>query len=162
MEEYGAKWWVNLNDYLDTWLFLDNRIARRMLGEMSRGKDFLNLFAYTGSASVHVGIGGARSTTSCGYVSHLFRVGRKNLRSNYLVRRQHRLIQADCLAWLSIAQETFDVIFVDQPNFSNSKQIADTFDVQRDHVALMAEFKRLLRPGGTIMFSNNRRGFPTG
>lgn len=159
VEEYGAKLWVNLTDYLDTGLFLDHRIARRMLGEMSRGKDFLNLFAYTGSASVHAGIGGARSTTSVDMSRPYLEWAEKNLRSNGLVGRQHRLIQADCLAWLAMAQETFDVIFIDPPTFSNSKRMADTFDVQRDHLTLMAQLKRLLRPGGTIMFSNNRRGF---
>lgn len=159
VEEYGAKLWVNLTDYLDTGLFLDHRIARRMLGEMSRGKDFLNLFAYTGSASVHAGIGGARSTTSVDMSRPYLEWAEKNLRSNGLVGRQHRLIQADCLAWLGMAQETFDVIFIDPPTFSNSKRMADTFDVQRDHLALMAQLKRLLRPGGVIMFSNNRRGF---
>lgn len=56
VSEYNARLWVNLTDYLDTGLFLDHRIARRMLGEMSQGKDFLNLFSYTGSASVHVGL----------------------------------------------------------------------------------------------------------
>lgn len=35
----------------------------------------------------------------------------------------------------------------------------DAFDVQRDHLALMKDLKRLLRAGGTIMFSNNKRGF---
>jgi 23S rRNA (guanine2445-N2)-methyltransferase / 23S rRNA (guanine2069-N7)-methyltransferase len=56
VQEYNARLWVNLTDYLDTGLFLDHRIARRMLGQMSKGKDFLNLFSYTGSASVHAGL----------------------------------------------------------------------------------------------------------
>lgn len=159
VEEYDAKLWVNLTDYLDTGLFLDHRIARKMLGEISRGKDFLNLFAYTGSASVHAGIGGARSTTSVDMSRTYLEWAEKNLRSNGLVGRQHRLIQADCLSWLSLSDETFDVIFIDPPTFSNSKRMSDSFDVQRDHLALLTDLKRLLRAGGTIMFSNNKRGF---
>lgn len=89
MEEYGSKLWVNLTDYLDTGLFFDHRIARRMLGKMSRGKNFLNLFAYTGSASVHAGIGGARSTTSVDISRTYLKWAEKNLRSNNLVGRQH-------------------------------------------------------------------------
>lgn len=64
VNEYGAKLWVNLTDYLDTGLFLDHRLTRKMLGEMAANKDFLNLFAYTGSATVHAALGGAKSTTT--------------------------------------------------------------------------------------------------
>ncbi|MCA6965872.1 bifunctional 23S rRNA (guanine(2069)-N(7))-methyltransferase RlmK/23S rRNA (guanine(2445)-N(2))-methyltransferase RlmL [Pectobacterium carotovorum] len=159
MEEFGAKLWVNLTDYLDTGLFLDHRIARKMLGEMSRGKDFLNLFAYTGTASVHAGLGGARSTTTVDMSRTYLEWAEKNLRVNGLTGRQHRLIQADCLSWLHNAHEQFDVIFIDPPTFSNSKRMEESFDVQRDHLALMKDLKRLLRRGGTIMFSNNKRGF---
>ncbi|EJI8524237.1 bifunctional 23S rRNA (guanine(2069)-N(7))-methyltransferase RlmK/23S rRNA (guanine(2445)-N(2))-methyltransferase RlmL [Shigella flexneri] len=157
--EYNAHLWVNLTDYLDTGLFLDHRIARRMLGQMSKGKDFLNLFSYTGSATVHAGLGGARSTTTVDMSRTYLEWAERNLRLNGLTRRAHRLIQADCLAWLREANEQFDLIFIDPPTFSNSKRMEDAFDVQRDHLALMKDLKRLLRAGGTIMFSNNKRGF---
>lgn len=159
VEEYNAKLWVNLTDYLDTGLFLDHRIARHMLGEMCKGKDFLNLFAYTGTASVHAGLGGARSTTSVDMSRTYLEWAEKNLRANGLIGRQHRLIQANCLSWLSNADEQFDVIFIDPPTFSNSKRMENSFDVQRDHLALMKDLKRLLRRNGTLMFSNNKRGF---
>jgi 23S rRNA (guanine2445-N2)-methyltransferase / 23S rRNA (guanine2069-N7)-methyltransferase len=159
VSEYNARLWVNLTDYLDTGLFLDHRIARQMLGKMSQGKDFLNLFAYTGTASVHVGLGGARSTTTVDMSRTYLEWAEKNLRVNGLTGQQHRLIQADCLSWLSNTDEQFDVIFIDPPTFSNSRRMETTFDVQRDHVVLMKELKRLLRRKGSIMFSNNKRGF---
>jgi 23S rRNA (guanine2445-N2)-methyltransferase / 23S rRNA (guanine2069-N7)-methyltransferase len=159
VSEYNARLWVNLTDYLDTGLFLDHRIARRMLGQMSKGKDFLNLFSYTGSASVHAGLGGARSTTTVDMSRTYLEWAERNLRLNGLTGRPHRLLQADVLGWLRDADEQFDLIFIDPPTFSNSKRMEDTFDVQRDHLKLMADLKRLLRKGGTIMFSNNKRGF---
>lgn len=159
VSEYNARLWVNLTDYLDTGLFLDHRIARRMLGQMSKGKDFLNLFAYTGSASVHAGLGGAKSTTTVDMSRTYLEWAERNLRLNNLSGRAHRLIQADCLAWLRDIDEQFDLIFIDPPTFSNSKRMEDAFDVQRDHLRLMKDLKRLLRQGGTIMFSNNKRGF---
>lgn len=159
VSEYNARLWVNLTDYLDTGLFLDHRIARQMLGKMSQGKDFLNLFAYTGTASVYAGLGGARSTTTVDMSRTYLEWAEKNLRENGLIGQQHRLIQADCLSWLSNTDEQFDVIFIDPPTFSNSKRMETTFDVQRDHLVLMKEVKRLLRRKGTIMFSNNKRGF---
>lgn len=157
--EYNTRLWVNLTDYLDTGLFLDHRIARKRLGQMSQGKDFLNLFSYTGSASVHAGLGGARSTTTVDMSRTYLEWAERNLRLNGLSGRAHRLIQADCLSWLQACREQFDLIFIDPPTFSNSKRMENTFDVQRDHVQLMHDLKRLLRPGGTIMFSNNKRGF---
>ncbi len=157
--EYNARLWVNLTDYLDTGLFLDHRIARRMLGQMSKGKDFLNLFSYTGSASVHAGLGGARSTTTVDMSRTYLEWAERNLRLNGLTGRPHRLLQANVMGWLSEADEQFDLIFIDPPTFSNSKRMEETFDVQRDHLRLMKDLKRLLRKGGTIMFSNNKRGF---
>lgn len=159
VSEYNAQLWVNLTDYLDTGLFLDHRIARRMLGQMSQGKDFLNLFSYTGSASVHAGLGGARSTTTVDMSRTYLEWAERNLRLNGLTGRSHRLMQADVLGWLRETNEQFDVIFIDPPTFSNSKRMDDAFDVQRDHLRLMKDLKRLLRKGGTIMFSNNKRGF---
>ncbi|WP_054179349.1 bifunctional 23S rRNA (guanine(2069)-N(7))-methyltransferase RlmK/23S rRNA (guanine(2445)-N(2))-methyltransferase RlmL [Trabulsiella odontotermitis] len=159
VSEFNARLWVNLTDYLDTGLFLDHRIARRMLGQMSKGKDFLNLFSYTGSASVHAGLGGARSTTTVDMSRTYLEWAERNLRLNGLTGRAHRLLQADVLGWLREADEQFDLIFIDPPTFSNSKRMEDTFDVQRDHLRLMTDLKRLLRKGGTIMFSNNKRGF---
>lgn len=94
--EYNARLWVNLTDYLDTGLFLDHRIARRMLGQMSKGKDFLNLFAYTGSASVHAGLGGARSTTTMDMSRTYLEWAERNLRLNGLTGRQHRLLPGRC------------------------------------------------------------------
>ena len=159
VSEFNARLWVNLTDYLDTGLFLDHRIARKMLGQMSRGKDFLNLFAYTGSASVHAGLGGARSTTTIDMSRTYLEWAERNMRLNGLSGRQHRLMQADCLSWLRDADEQFDLIFIDPPTFSNSKRMEESFDVQRDHLDLMKDLKRILRQGGTVMFSNNKRGF---
>ncbi|MGX9273615.1 bifunctional 23S rRNA (guanine(2069)-N(7))-methyltransferase RlmK/23S rRNA (guanine(2445)-N(2))-methyltransferase RlmL [Pantoea ananatis] len=159
VQEFNARFLVNLTDYLDTGLFLDHRIARKMLGQMSQGKDFLNLFAYTGSASVHAGLGGARSTTTVDMSRTYLEWAERNLRLNGLTGRQHRLLHADCLSWLNESDENFDLIFIDPPTFSNSKRMEESFDVQRDHMMLMRNLKRLLRKGGTIMFSNNKRGF---
>lgn len=159
VNEYGAKLWVNLIDYLDTGLFLDHRLTRKMLGEMAQGKDFLNLFAYTGSATVHAALGKAKSTTTVDMSNTYLNWAEQNLLLNDIEGKQHKLIQADCLQWLEKCDRQFDLIFVDPPTFSNSKRMEDSWDVQRDHIKLMTNLKRILRPNGTIVFSNNKRGF---
>ena len=159
VNEYGAKLWVNLTDYLDTGLFLDHRLTRKMLGEMAQGKDFLNLFAYTGSATVHAALGKAKSTTTVDMSNTYLNWAEQNLLLNDIEGKQHKLIQADCLQWLEKCDRQFDLIFVDPPTFSNSKRMEDSWDVQRDHIKLMTNLKRILRSNGTIVFSNNKRGF---
>ncbi len=159
VNEYGVKLLVNLHDYLDTGLFLDHKLTRRKLGEMAQGKDFLNLFAYTGSATVHAACGGAKSTTTVDMSKTYLEWAKENMKLNGQVGRQHRFEHADCLQWLENSTAQFDLIFIDPPTFSNSKRMEQSFDVQRDHIQLMANLKRLLREGGTIVFSNNKRHF---
>ena len=159
VNEYGVQLWVNLTDYLDTGLFLDHRLTRKMIGELAKGKDFLNLFAYTGSATVHAALGGAKSTTTVDMSNTYLNWAEQNLILNDIEGKQHKLIQADCLQWLEKCDRQFDLIFVDPPTFSNSKRMEESWDVQRDHVKLMSNLKRVLSNNGAIVFSNNKRGF---
>ena len=126
---------------------------------MAQGKDFLNLFAYTGSATVHAACGGAKSTTTVDMSNTYLDWAKQNMQLNGQVGRQHRFEQADCLQWLEHCDKQFDLIFIDPPTFSNSKRMEQSFDVQRDHIQLMKNLKRLLKARGKIVFSNNKRHF---
>jgi 23S rRNA (guanine2445-N2)-methyltransferase / 23S rRNA (guanine2069-N7)-methyltransferase len=162
--EGQAKLWVNLRDYLDTGLFLDHRPVRRLLGEMAAGKRFLNLFCYTGAATVQAalgkpGAGGARESVSLDLSRTYLEWARDNFALNGLDPNRHRLVRDDCLRWLESAEGEFDLIFLDPPTFSNSKKMAATLDVQRDHARLVELAMARLAPGGTLVFSNNQRRF---
>ena len=160
--EDGLRLLVNFEDYLDTGLFLDHRETRRMIGRLAEGRRFLNLFSYTGSASVHAARGGARSTTSVDMSRTYIDWARRNLSLNGFSGRDHELIQADCIDWLHQARAYrgyFDLIFLDPPSFSTSKRMRGTFDVQRDHVELIRTTLQLLADDGELVFSNNLRRF---
>ncbi len=157
--EYGAKFKLNLKDYLDTGLFLDHRLTRKLVGEKSKDRDVLNLFAYTGSASVHAGLGGAKSVTTVDMSNTYLNWAQDNFELNGLKGKQYQFIQGDCLQWIDDCDQQYDLIFIDPPTFSNSKRMEDSFDVQRDHVKLLSALVKLLRPGGEILFSNNKRKF---
>ena len=159
IQEGGLRFWVNLTDYLDTGLFLDHRATRALLREAAAGKRFLNLFCYTGSATVYAAAGGARSTTSVDLSATYLDWARENLRLNGLDGSQHRLIQADGRTWIDEDTGTYDVVFLDPPTFSNSKRMSGTWDVQRDHAALIAAVMARLAPGGQLVFSTNHRRF---
>jgi 23S rRNA (guanine2445-N2)-methyltransferase / 23S rRNA (guanine2069-N7)-methyltransferase len=159
VEEGGLKFLVNFTDYLDTGLFLDHRRTRARIRELARDRRFLNLFCYTGSATVYAAAGGAKSTTSIDMSRTYLDWARRNMSVNGLTGR-HEFVQEDCLAWLAEARaERYDLIFLDPPTFSNSKRMDREFDVQRDHVDLIRAALRLLAPGGLLLFSTNFRKF---
>ena len=157
--EGQAKLLVNLNDYLDTGLFLDHRPLRLRIAQEATGKDFLNLFCYTGSATVHAALGGAQSTTSIDLSKTYLTWLGKNLAANQLDERRNVVVREDCQSWLTAARDRYDLILLDPPSFSNSKAMAGSFDVQRDHPQLVRLAMGILREEGTLYFSNNRRGF---
>ncbi len=164
VRERQARLWVNLRDYLDTGLFLDHRPVRRMLAEMAPGKRFLNLFCYTAAATVQAAlgteeVGGACDSVSVDLSNTYLEWARDNFALNGLDPAHHRVIRDDCLRWLETAKAQFDLIFLDPPTFSNSKKMAGTLDVQRDHARLVELAMARLSPGGTLVFSNNQRRF---
>jgi 23S rRNA (guanine2445-N2)-methyltransferase / 23S rRNA (guanine2069-N7)-methyltransferase len=149
---------VNFANYLDTGLFLDHRLTRALVGELARGRRFLNLFAYTGVATVRAAVDGATATTSVDMSATYLDWARRNLELNDL--HGHELVRADCLEWLAKPRrERFGVIFLDPPTFSNSKRMERDFDVQRDHVELIQRAAGLLEDDGALIFSNNYRRF---
>jgi 23S rRNA (guanine2445-N2)-methyltransferase / 23S rRNA (guanine2069-N7)-methyltransferase len=162
VEESGLKFWVNFTDYLDTGLFLDHRITRQRLRAAASRARFLNLFAYTGSATVYAAAGRARETTTVDMSATYLDWARRNLAVNGFSGSQHQFVQEDCIAWLKTAvaeRRVFDLIFLDPPTFSNSKRMDDIFDVQRDHAALIDRCMALLAAGGKLVFSNNAQKF---
>lgn len=149
---------VNFADYLDTGLFLDHRLTRALVGQLARGRSMLNLFAYTGVASVRAALEGATATTTVDMSPTYLDWARRNLELNGL--KGHELVRANCLEWLAQPrQERYGVIFLDPPTFSNSKRMKRDFDVQRDHVELIARAAALLDDDGALIFSNNYRRF---
>ncbi len=163
VREGAAKLKVNLFDYLDTGLFLDHRPLRLRIADEARGKRFLNLFCYTGAATVHAAVGGAATTTSVDLSATYLEWLADNLRGNTYQGRdiggtRHRIVQADALAWLAADHGEYDLIFCDPPTFSNSKRAAD-FDLQREHVRLLQAAVARLAREGVMYFSNNYRRF---
>ena len=157
--EGGLRFLVNLTDYLDTGLFLDHRLVRAKLRELAEGKRFLNLFAYTATASVYAAAGGASETISVDLSATYLDWASRNLALNGFTGQAHRLAQADAMAWLREDRTRYGLIYVDPPTFSNSKRTEDDFDVQRDHVALLCACAERLEPDGVLVFSNNFKRF---
>lgn len=159
VREGAASFQVNLQDYLDTGLFLDHRPLRLRIADEAKGKTFLNLFCYTATASVHAALGGAVSSTSVDMSNTYLEWAKRNYELNNIHKTRHSLVRADCLSWLNQCRQGFDLILLDPPSFSNSKKMEGVLDVQRDHVQLVNRCMDILNPDGTLYFSNNLRKF---
>lgn len=161
VSENNLRFLVNFEDYLDTGLFLDHRITRQMISTLAYEKRFLNLFAYTGTATVYAAKGGAITTTTVDMSNTYLAWAQRNMKLNGFESKAHQFIQANCLDWLEIQdnQQRYDLIFLDPPSFSNSKRMSNTFDIQRDHLELLDKVINLLNPGGILIFSTNLRRF---
>ncbi|MCL2293811.1 MAG: bifunctional 23S rRNA (guanine(2069)-N(7))-methyltransferase RlmK/23S rRNA (guanine(2445)-N(2))-methyltransferase RlmL [Spirochaetes bacterium] len=159
IQEEGLSFYVNFHDYLDTGIFLDHRIARKMIRELADGKKMLNLFAYTATASVYAAAGGALATTSVDANSAYCDWAEKNFVLNKMSLRTNQIIKADCMEFLENNRELYDIIFIDPPTFSNSKSREGFFDIQRDHAGLLTLAAEKLTKDGIIIFSSNFKKF---
>lgn len=165
MHEGPARYLLDLDSYLDTGVFLDHRLVRKRIADRAEGTRFLNLFAYTATATVRAALAGARQTVSVDTSNRYLDWALENLRGNDIEGAggpRHRLERADCMQWLATAAregERFDLVLVDPPTFSNSKSREETFDVQRDHLDLLSRVARVCAPEAVVLFSTNKRGF---
>jgi 23S rRNA (cytosine1962-C5)-methyltransferase len=162
VQEGGHRFWVNLDAYLDTGLFLDHRNTRALVQAEASGKRFLNLFCYTGSFTVYAAKGGAAESVSVDLSNTYLEWARRNFALNGIDANRHRLERADVLRWLDdavAARRRFDLIVLDSPAFSTSKAMAGVLDVQRDYPVLLERCRELLTEGGALYFSTNLRTF---
>ncbi|MGR3951302.1 MAG: class I SAM-dependent methyltransferase [Chlamydia sp.] len=161
--EYGAKFQVNLTDYLDTGLFLDHRETRRRVAQVSKGKRVLNLFAYTCSFSIHAALAGASFTKSVDMSNTYTQWGERNFILNGLPLAQHEIVREDCFQFLQDEIERkvhkYDIIIIDPPTISRSKKMKAMFDIQVDYEKLIQMALVLLSSEGTLFFSTNSRTF---
>ncbi len=165
-QEHGCNLLVNLDDYLDTGLFLDHRKVRHYIQQHSANKRFLNLFAYTGAATAHAIVGGAASSTSVDLSARYLAWAQRNFQLNGSERDQapspnHQTIQADVLEWLETtpARQSYDLIFLDPPTFSNSTSMQRDWDVNKDHQWCIRQCMKWLKNDGMLIFSTNSRRF---
>ncbi|WP_245957392.1 class I SAM-dependent methyltransferase [Chitinophaga flava] len=160
VHENGLKFKINLSDYLDTGLFLDHRITRSMVRDEVKDKKVLNLFCYTGSFSVYAAAGGAAEVTSVDLSKTYLAWAEENMRLNGFDPSKHPFVHADVLQYLdSLKLNTFDLVIMDPPTFSNSKRMKEFLDIQRDHAELLNKVLLATKKDGVVYFSNNYRRF---
>ncbi len=179
VRERDLQFWVNLDDFLDTGLFSDHRDTRVIARKLAAGKDFLNLYAYTGAFTCAAAAGGARTTVSVDRSLNYINWMKDNLELNGLwpispMREgpQHTLVQSDVAKFLAQAQREhrrFTLAFVDPPSFFSTRsgpasggkdqEMGSAFDINRDHPELLRNVLKVMAPGSTVLFSTNHQRF---
>lgn len=159
INEQGRKYLVDLEQYLDTGLFLDHRWLRNQVQAESKGKKVLNLFSYTGAISVAAAKGQAQSVTSVDTSKTYLKWAEDNFALNSLRSPHHKFVRADVMSYLSRSKEQFDLIIADPPTFSNSHSRDEDWEVQKDHQKLIDACMEILSKTGVLYFSNNFKKF---
>ena len=160
IEENGLQFLVNLTDYVDTGLFLDHRLTRQLVREEAAGKRVLNLFCYTGSFSVYATAGKASGVTSVDLSKTYLKWAEDNFDANHFSKKEHHFIHADVKQYLKTLQpDSFDLVIMDPPTFSNSKRMKDFLDIQRDHAELLNDVLQAITANGIVYFSTNLSSF---
>ena len=159
INEWDCRFWVNFTDYLDTGIFLDHRNIRKYLKDHAFKSRVLNLFCYTGTASVMAAAGEAASVCSVDTSATYLKWAKDNFMLNKIPLDKHRFIKEDVKKWLRECKEEFDMIFMDPPTFSNSKSRRDILQIQEDHDQLIRQAMNCLAQGGLLIFSNNYKRF---
>jgi 23S rRNA (cytosine1962-C5)-methyltransferase len=162
INEHHLQFYVNPWDFVDTGLFSDHRNTRRMVGAMATGKDFLNLYCYTGSFTCYAAKGGARSTVSVDRSQTAIDWARENMALNSIHAEGNKLLQMPTDLFLHKArldQLRFDLAVVDPPSYSTDRTGKPDFDIAKDHPDLLNRVVKIMRKGATIFFSTNHQGF---
>ena len=162
LKERDLQFYINPYDFVDTGLFADHRNTRAMVRELAAGKDFLNLFCYTGAFTCYAARGGARSTVSVDRSRTAINWARDNFRLNGLSLARNELMQYPTLVFLkkaSYERRRFDLAVVDPPSYSTTRSGGRDFDVARDHPILLEAVLKVMRPGATVFFSTNHQNF---
>ena len=162
VRERNLRFWVNLDDFLDTGLFSDHRDTRVMISQLAAGKDFLNLFAYTGAFTCAAALGGAKSTVTVDRSDTYLKWAKENLKLNGFWGPQHTLVQSDVNRYLAqsySAGRRFTLAFVDPPSFFQDYDKGVSFDINEDHPELIRNVLKIMVPGSTVFFSANHQRF---
>lgn len=162
VRERDLRFWVNLDDFLDTGLFSDHRDTRVIVRKLAKSKDFLNLFAYTGAFTCAAASGGSKSTTTVDRSSTYLDWAKDNLELNKLWAAKHQLVRSDVNKFLEKTyreRKRFDLAFVDPPSFFQDELNEVSFDINEDHPELLLNVLKVMAPGSTVFFSTNHQRF---
>jgi 23S rRNA (cytosine1962-C5)-methyltransferase len=148
IREHGMRMFVDIRRGQKTGMFLDQRENRRLIRQVARGREVLNLFSYTGGFSLAAALGGATRVTSVDVARNAVSAARDNFAANDLDPAAHAFVAADAFAFLDESIDVYDLVIVDPPSFApNQKSVRAA---ESAYARLNASALRHVRPGGLL------------
>ncbi len=153
-KEHGLNFSANVIKGHKTGYFLDHRANRKRIGELSKGKSVLDVFAYAGGFSVHALAGGATEVTSLDISKQALYMAQKNAALNPH-SGQHLTITADAfegLQKLIDQKKRFDIVVIDPPSFAKKESEVNRAIQSYEKLARLGI--QLVSPGGILLLAS--------
>ena len=153
-KEHGIRFSANVVKGHKTGYFLDHRFNRKTVGELSRGKSVLDVFAYAGGFSVHALANAAKSVTSIDISAQALEIAKFNAGLNQH-SGDHKLIAGDAFLELKRMvdmKHEFDVVVIDPPSFA--KKQSDIALAQKKYRQLAQLGAQLTRQKGLLVLAS--------
>jgi len=152
--EHSIKFSANVIKGHKTGYFLDHRHNRKQVGEWSRSKTVLDVFAYAGGFSVHALANGAKTVISLDISKQALEIALKNGKLNNY-SGIHTTIAGDAFEELNklIDQNvTFDVVVIDPPSFA--KQASEISLAKKKYAQLAELGLKLTEKNGLLVLAS--------
>ncbi len=149
--ENGVKYIVDVKDGQKTGFFLDQKNNRAAIHSICKGKKVLDCFTHTGSFALNAGIAGASSVLGVDASETAIQCARKNAALNHLedVVQFRTADVFDLLPDLEKAGETYDVVILDPPAFTKSRNSIK--NAVKGYREINLRGCRLVRDGGYLV-----------
>jgi 23S rRNA (cytosine1962-C5)-methyltransferase len=161
VQERGLNFWIDFQAGYSQGIFLDQRLNRQRLREISSGKSVLNTFAYTCAFGVAAASSGG-STINVDLSRAYLKWGRENYSANGIDEQKHEFIYGDVFDWLKRFAKKgrhFDLIILDPPTFSRDRN-GHVFRAETDYGELLQLALSVSSKHGRLLCCNNSRRLP--
>ena len=147
--ENGHKFLVNWTEGQKTGFFLDQRDNRALVGSLSRGRNVLNLFCYTGGFSIYALASGAEHVDSVDSSKKAMMMVDRNVALNGFDESQHTSLCCDAIEYLrDVPEGKCDLMIVDPPAFAKHRGALK--NALRAYQRLNAAAISKVAPGGFV------------
>ncbi len=148
--ENGVKYRVNIEEGQKTGFFLDQKFNRAAAAKLCKGKKVLDCFTHTGSFALNAGLAGAESVLGVDASDLAVRQAEENAKLNGLEDRVHFMCADvfDLLPELVAKGESYDVVILDPPAFTKSRQAVK--NAIKGYREINIKGMKLVRPGGFL------------
>jgi len=155
--ENGLRFQLRLGDVQNCGFFLDMATGRQWIKENAKGKNILNLFAYTCSLSVAAFAGSAQSVVNIDMNKNALNIGRINHRLNDQQKRRVRFLDHNIFkSWGKLKRlGPYNLLIIDPPAFQRG-----SFSIKKDYRRLIHRIPELMPNGGEVLASSNSPDLP--